>query len=148
MKIENCPPHLRAAIEKQMAKDSKKATPPTATGKRTKFNNVRIVVDRDIVAAHDGLVDVGEAFDSKLEFRICIALRRRYGKQLVARQVSFSLPGGIRMKPDFVILHPQKAWELIDAKGADPTPDWKNKAKLLQATHGLSVRIVRKESEI
>lgn len=100
--------------------------------------------------------DTGEKFDSKLEHRIWKALVAKYGERNVMRQVSIMLPGRIRMKPDFVVL----GWieefgtstrvlrRVIDAKGAPPTSDWKNKKKLLLSSFGLECEIIRKPSEV
>jgi len=96
----------------------------------------------------------GEHFDSRLECRVWRELVARYGRRNVLRQVSFCLPGRIRMRPDFVVLERSTTdgraviARVIDAKGAPPTNDWRNKAKLMAATFDLHVEIVRDPKEI
>jgi hypothetical protein len=100
--------------------------------------------------------DTGERFDSKLEMRVWKALVAKYGERNVMRQVSIMLPGGIRMRPDFIVLgwidaygNSTRTWDrVIDAKGMPPTSDWNNKKKLLKATFGLECEIIRKPSEV
>jgi hypothetical protein len=100
--------------------------------------------------------DTGEKFDSKLEHRVWKALVAKYGERNVMRQVSIMLKGGVRMRPDFIVLgwidaygNSTRTWErVIDAKGMPPTSDWNNKKKLLKAMFGLECEIIRKPSEV
>jgi hypothetical protein len=100
--------------------------------------------------------ETGEKFDSRLEHRVWKALVAKYGARNVMRQVSIMLKGGIRMRPDFIVL----GWieefgtstrvfrRVIDAKGMPPTSDWNNKKKLLRAEFGIECEIIRKPSEV
>lgn len=113
-----------------------------APGSRPKYGN-KVVVDKE----------TGQRFDSQLELRIFKALVAMYGQRNVARQMSFMLSGGVRMRPDFVVLGTDNCGRrvierVIDAKGAPPTRDWTNKAKQLAEAFDLHVEIVRKVSEL
>ena len=139
--ISKLPRHAQDAAHREYMKQIGKArAEPKA--KRSKYGAVKCKSAN------------GEAYDSKLERDIYEALVAKYGERRVMRQVSLTLPGGIRMRPDFmVIVSCPDEWgnvavKFYDAKGPEPTRDWKNKAKLLANHYGITVGIIRKASEV
>ena len=98
--------------------------------------------------------DTGEVFDSALEWKCYRALVAEFGVRCVARQVSIPLPGGVRIRPDFVVFSPcvesfdddpspRIMLAVIDAKGPPPTRDWINKRKALFAALGVKISIAK-----
>ena len=96
--------------------------------------------------------EAGEKFDSKLERTVYERLVARFGIKNVMRQVSLVLPGGVRMKPDFLVIHERfddgtVRVGLLDAKG-HATRDWLNKAKVMREWFGWPVRVVKSAGEV
>lgn len=103
-------------------------TVPTQPPKRRKYKNQPVTID-------------GHRFDSQLEYRCCqwIELRHKAGEILwYVRQVSFSLPGGVKYRADFLAVLAKGGVEVIDAKGI-LTQACKNKLKQMKAVHGIDV---------
>jgi hypothetical protein len=134
-------PRVQAMIQAKAAEqeraridDSFKAHKAPKT-QRSKYGNQRIEVD-------------GERFDSKGEWHCCKTLRAAFGERNVWRQVAFLLPGGIVMKLDFLVRDEATGRVVAcDYKGAPPTQDWLNKRKLIGASHGLEVHIIRRSDK-
>lgn len=115
--------------------------PARKSGKR-KFNNIKTSDP-----------ETGLTFDSKLEHKVWLALVEKYGRRNVARQVSFLLRNGRRIRPDFVVFvtdaHGRRVIErVIDAKGGPPTEVWSYKASDLKADLDMDIEIIRKPSEV
>lgn len=112
-------------------------------GQTLRYGNTRVIDEK-----------TGERFDSKLEHRVWKALVEKYGERNVMKQVTIPLPGGVKFKPDFIVLSPICEGEnrhlvgVFDAKGPKPSEAWRNKAKTLKAEYGLEVKIIRKPSEV
>lgn len=125
----------QAQIERQLREREERRAEPAPKTQRSKYGNQRIEVD-------------GERFDSKGEYHCCRALREAFGSRNVWRQVSFLLPGGIKMVVDFLVRCPSTGRVVAcDYKGAPPTRDWLNKAKLIEASHDLQVHIIRRSDK-
>jgi len=140
------PASVQAAVDRQLAKGAPKIgklqqaamKAHGAKPKRGKYNAHRSTVSPEEAHLSGGMLIAGESFDSDLERTICVALRARYTARRVMRQVSVTLPGGVRMRPDFVILRDNAPALWLDAKGMIKQ-DWINKRKQLLAAHGIDV---------
>lgn len=136
-----------ASTIKPAAQPADDSPAPVAGKRRAKFGNEKTTD-----------AETGEVFDSKLEHRVWRALVSCYGSRSVVRQLSIPVGGGVRMRPDFAVFspvdwsdpsnpRPRVLLALIDAKGPEPTQDWKNKAKLLYSVAGLTIFVARNEHE-
>jgi len=145
--LSKLPRHAQDAAHREYMKQIGKAT-AEPKAKRSKYGATKCKSAN------------GESFDSKLERDVYEALVAKHGERRVMRQVSLTLPGGIRMRPDFMVITPPAFEDIMpgqaipafvrffDAKGPEPTRDWKNKAKLLANHYGITVGIIRKASEV
>ena len=102
--------------------------------KRRKYGNQRVEID-------------GKKFDSKHEAEVYgeLMLRRRAGElQVVLRQVSFDLPGGIRYVADFCTVDSEGRFEVLDAKSEATRKNrtYINKRKQMLSEWGIEVREV------
>lgn len=103
---------------------------PRGTPKRSKYRNVKTVVD-------------GISFDSKLESRCYqeLKLRRASGEVLwFLRQVSFALPGNVKYRCDFLAVLASGGVEVIDAKGFHVHSSI-SKIKQVKELYGVEVRL-------
>jgi hypothetical protein len=90
----------------------------------------------------------GMKFDSKLEAAVYARLCDEYGKERVFRQVSIPLGGGVRIRPDFMVVtvldyktRGEVVVKFIDAKGYE-TEAFRTKRKLL-ACRGIKIELAR-----
>ena len=90
-------------------------------------------------------------FDSKWEHALWLKLRLEWedGKtRWVWRQFQIPLPGNITMRIDFALVEQVEGQlvvrRLIDAKGMEPTRDWVNKRKQVEAMYGLTIEEKRR----
>ena len=141
----NAPPLLpkgqAAAARGWNPKDSPRLVAPAegsgATaikGKANKYGNQRVEID-------------GKKFDSKHEAEVYgeLMLRRRDGElQVVIRQVSFDLPGGIRYIADFVTVDSEGRFEVLDAKSEATRKNrvYINKKKQMLSEWGIVIKEV------
>ena len=101
-------------------------------GKRKKYGNQRVTVD-------------GMRFDSKHEadyyFETLLPAWKCGAFQLLARQVPFDLPGGIRYIADFVTVAVDGYVSVIDAKSAATRKNrvYINKKKQMKACWGIEI---------
>lgn len=105
-----------------------------ARPKRQKYGNQRVEID-------------GKKFDSKHEAEVYgeLMLRRRAGElQVVLRQVSFDLPGGIRYIADFCTVDREGRFEVLDAKSEATRKNrtYINKRKQMLSEWGIEIREV------
>lgn len=89
----------------------------------------------------------GKRFDSKHEARVYEGLRLAglAGEHVgLARQVCFFLPGGVRYYADFVTLHADGSYRVIDAKSAATrkNPVYRLKKRQMKACLGLDIEEV------
>ena len=110
------------------------ALPPSPKGKANKYGNQRVEID-------------GKRFDSKHEAEVYgeLMLRRRTGElQVVLRQVSFDLPGGIRYIADFCTVDREGRFEVLDAKSEATRKNrtYINKRKQMLSEWGIEIREV------
>lgn len=89
----------------------------------------------------------GKRFDSKHEARVYEGLRLSglAGAHVgLARQVCFFLPGGVRYYADFVTLHADGSYRVIDAKSAATrkNPVYRLKKRQMKACLGLDIEEV------
>jgi hypothetical protein len=109
----------------------------------SKYGNVR----RAAAATDPGSEYNGRVYDSKDQAAYAAELDQQKRAGVLKAwipEVSFPLPGGIRVRPDFLILDLDDRMILRDVKGMPPTQAWKNKAKQLLALYGLKIEIVRR----
>jgi hypothetical protein len=111
---------------------------------RRKYNN------QPVVNLH------GDKFDSKLEERVYQRLCALYGRGMVFRQVSIPLGGGVRIRPDFMVIEesaprsnsgecyafPCVTVCFYDAKGHE-TEAFRTKRRIL-ASRGIEITLLRK----
>ena len=105
---------------------------PDAKCARTKYGNVRACAD-------------GQEFDSKLEERVYQLFKARMlgGEYIgLARQVTFTLPGGVKYVADFVMFDANGHYEVYDAKSAATRKDkvYRIKKKQMAECLGIEVR--------
>ena len=110
------------------------ALPPSPKGKANKYGNQRTEID-------------GKKFDSKHEAEVYgeLMLRRCAGElQVVLRQVSFDLPGGIRYIADFCTVDHEGRFEVLDAKSEATRKNrtYINKRKQMRSEWGIEIREV------
>ena len=109
--------------------------PTTPPPKRNKYGNRRVEVD-------------GMKFDSQHEadyyFGILLPAWKRGAFQLLARQVPFDLPGGIKYIADFVTVSVDGYGRVIDAKSEITRKNraYINKRKQMKACWGLEIQEV------
>lgn len=154
--LQDCPPGMRRLIQAQMA------AAPAGEVRPVKGNEAAALAPsaarkyRNVPCESGGL-----KFDSKLERNCYFALVERYGEANVwPHHSTFILPGGVKMRPDFTVRVPQHggqfdkysdAWiklRVFDAKGAEPTQDWKNKRKGVLAIFGVQVEILKSPKDV
>ena len=115
--------------------DLSPAEPPPPPPKRNKYGNRRVEID-------------GMKFDSQHEadvyFGTLLPARKRGAFKLLARQVSFDLPGGIRYIADFVTVGADGHVCVMDAKSAATRKirEYINKKKQMKACWGLEIQEV------
>jgi hypothetical protein len=115
----------RAAAELE-----KQGSAPGPGAKAGKYRNTRTAVGDEI-------------FDSKLEAACFVEQQRRKSAgeaRLVLRQVTFTLPGGVRYRCDFFVCLTAGGFEVLDAKGV-LTKEFVIKAKQMLAVHGIDVLV-------
>ena len=108
--------------------------PPSPKGKAHKYGNQRVEID-------------GKKFDSKHEADVYqdLMLGRMAGElQVVLRQVSFDLPGGIRYIADFCTVDHEGRFEVLDAKSEATRKNrvYINKKKQMLTEWGIEIREV------
>lgn len=110
------------------------ALPPSQEGraKRAKYGNRKVEID-------------GMKFDSRHEadyyFAVLLPLWKAGGLQLLARQVPFDLPGGIKYIADFLTVGCDGAVSVIDAKSEATRKNrvYINKKKQMRAVWHLEI---------
>ena len=110
------------------------ALPPSPKGKANKYGNQRTEID-------------GKKFDSKHEADVYqdLMLGCMAGElQVVLRQVSFDLPGGIRYVADFCTVDREGRFEVLDAKSEATRKNrvYINKKKQMLSEWGIEIREV------
>lgn len=145
--LADCPPGMRRLLEASLPPDK-----PAKPAGRSKYRNIRASAEVNGIEFH---------FDSKLERDCFLALVRVFGFPNVAHHPRrFVLPGGVSMIPDFSVRvgqapgvydHRSRGFYRIhycDAKGPEPTADWRNKRKQVAFIYGEQITVIHKPSEI
>ena len=105
----------------------------SAAGKQSKYKNVKTEVD-------------GYSFDSRAEARRYTELKllRQAGEiKGFGLQPSFTLPGGIRYRPDFIVCGADGSLWVEDVKGME-TKDFKLKKRLWESHYTwLELRVIK-----
>lgn len=122
------------SLESVHRTDSRAFDAPKGEGKerRAKYGNRRVEID-------------GLKFDSRHEadyyFAVLLPLWKAGALALLARQVPFDLPGGIRYIADFVTVEEGGAVEVIDAKSEATRKNrvYINKKKQMKAVWGIEI---------
>lgn len=140
-----------AALKRDAAAEAKRGTKPAVIQaqeraqveakkpKRSKYGAVKVHVPDE------------RTFDSKWEHTLWTRLRLEWedGRtKWVWRQFQIPLPGNITMRLDFALVEQVEGQlvvrRLIDAKGMEPTRDWVNKRKQVEAMYGLTIEEKRR----
>ena len=86
----------------------------------------------------------GIRFDSKKEARVYqdLVLQWKAGQiRYFVRQVPIDLPGGVKMRVDFLVMHNDGHEQWLDAKGK-ATRDWLNKKKIAEAIYPIKIETI------
>lgn len=116
----------------ELTERAKRTEAADGRGTRTKYGNIRTRAD-------------GLEFDSKLEERVYQLFKARMlgGEYIgLARQVTFTLPGGVKYIADFVMFGADGHYEVYDAKSAATRRDkvYRIKKKQMAECLGIEVR--------
>lgn len=109
-----------------------KAVPTPAPAKRAKYKNRKTVVDG---IRFDSMAEA--AYYSKLKlWRQCEAV------EWFCFQPVFDCGGGVTYRADFIVKWADGRTEVVDVKGFE-TREFLNKAKQVEAIHGVKVEVVK-----